>query len=109
MKPDSSGKVRVADKIKGLHAEGKIDFQGCAHFSEIKDFVPSSVGCEKCVQLGDTWVNLRLCLTCGHVGCCDNSKNTHATKHYHETLHAVIVSFEQGEEWLWCYADEVSI
>lgn len=109
MKPDSSGKVQIAALIMGLHADGRIDFQGCPHFSKIKDFVPSAHGCEKCLQIGDTWVNLRLCLTCGHVGCCDDSKNTHATKHFHETHHPVIVSFEPGEKWLWCYEDEVTI
>ncbi len=109
MKPDSSGKVQIASKIKDLHAGGKIDFGDCSHFSQIKDQTPSSEGCEKCLQMGDTWVNLRLCLSCGNVGCCDNSKNTHATKHHHETGHPVIASFEMGEEWLWCYDDEVTI
>ncbi len=65
--------------------------------------VPSSEGCTECIELGDDWVHLRLCLTCGHVGCCDNSKNKHATKHYHHTRHAVIRSFEPGEDWGYCY------
>lgn len=62
-------------------------------------------GCGECLQTGDTWVHLRLCLTCGHVGCCDSSKNKHATKHYHDTQHPVIKSFEPGEEWRFCYID----
>jgi uncharacterized UBP type Zn finger protein len=57
--------------------------------------------------MGDTWVHLRLCLTCGQVGCCDSSKNKHATKHYHQTTHPIIRSFEPGETWRWCYPDEL--
>lgn len=64
-------------------------------------------GCEECLAMGDDWVHLRICLTCGHVGCCDQSKNKHATKHYHKTKHPVIKSFEPGEEWIWCYVDEI--
>jgi monovalent cation/hydrogen antiporter len=64
-------------------------------------------GCEECLQIGDAWVHLRLCLTCGHVGCCDSSKNKHATKHFEETAHPVIRSFEPEETWKWCYVDEV--
>jgi hypothetical protein len=64
-------------------------------------------GCEECLKIGGTWVHLRLCLTCGHVGCCDSSPNTHATKHYHASSHPVIRSFQPGEHWRWCYVDEV--
>jgi uncharacterized UBP type Zn finger protein len=64
-------------------------------------------GCEECLKMGDRWVHLRLCLACGHVGCCDSSKNKHATKHYHRSKHPVIRSFQPGEEWMWCYVDEV--
>lgn len=78
----------------------------CEHVELIGPVKPSSAGCEKCLQMGDTWVNLRLCMTCGHVGCCDASKNKHATKHYHTTGHPVIKSFQPGEHWLWCYVDE---
>lgn len=66
----------------------------------------TSTGCEECLALGDTWVHLRLCLHCGHVGCCDSSKNKHATKHNAATGHAVIQSIEPGEDWRWCYAHE---
>lgn len=66
-------------------------------------------GCEECLKMGDEWVHLRLCLTCGHVGCCDNSKNKHATKHFHQTKHPVIKSFQPGENWLWCYVDELMV
>jgi uncharacterized UBP type Zn finger protein len=64
-------------------------------------------GCEECLATGDKWVHLRLCLECGHVGCCDDSKNKHATKHFHTTKHPVIRSFQPGERWRWCYVDEV--
>jgi uncharacterized UBP type Zn finger protein len=63
--------------------------------------------CEDCIKTGDTWVHLRLCMECGHVGCCDSSKNRHATKHFHSTKHPVIRSAEPGESWTWCYVDEV--
>jgi len=62
--------------------------------------------CPECVALGDTWVHLRVCQDCGHVGCCDQSKNKHATKHFHTTQHPVISSAERGERWLWCYVHE---
>ena len=63
-------------------------------------------GCEECLKMGDRWVHLRLCLACGHVGCCDSSKNKHATKHFHATAHPVMRSIEPGEAWLWCYVHE---
>ena len=62
--------------------------------------------CEDCVKTGDSWVHLRMCTECGHVGCCDSSKNKHATKHYHSSKHPVIRSIEPGETWTWCYVDE---
>ena len=79
----------------------------CVHLSQIEDVKPHTRGCEDCLAIGDTWVHLRLCLTCGHVGCCDSSKNKHATKHYQKTSHPVVRSLERGESWLWCYPDEL--
>lgn len=79
----------------------------CTHLDQIMEVVPSSDGCEECLQTGDSWVHLRLCLSCGHVGCCDASKNKHATKHYTKTSHPIIRSFEPGESWLWCYPDQL--
>jgi uncharacterized UBP type Zn finger protein len=79
----------------------------CSHLAEAHPVEARSSGCEECLKLGDSWVQLRLCLTCGHVGCCDSSKNKHATKHYHATKHPVIQSFQQGEQWRWCYVDEL--
>ena len=78
----------------------------CTHKDEIKDVTSSVEGCEDCLETGDTWVHLRICKICGHVGCCDSSKNKHARKHYGETGHKIIQSYEPGESWYWCYEDE---
>lgn len=67
---------------------------------------PGSLGCQECLASGGAWVHLRLCLACGHVGCCDDSPNRHATRHAHARRHPVIKSFEPGEDWAWCYVDE---
>lgn len=84
--------------------------QSCKHLKNsklVKANTPN--GCEECLSIGDEWVHLRLCLTCGHVGCCDQSKNTHATKHFHKTKHPVIKSFEKGENWKYCYVDDIGV
>ncbi|HEX2867787.1 MAG TPA: UBP-type zinc finger domain-containing protein [Ignavibacteriales bacterium] len=81
----------------------------CEHISQITQEPKARTpeGCEECLKMGDTWMHLRLCMTCGHVGCCDQSKNKHATKHFHSTHHPVIKSFEPGEDWEYCYVDEL--
>jgi uncharacterized UBP type Zn finger protein len=79
----------------------------CKHMNQIKVKSASKHSCEECLKMGDTWVHLRLCLVCGNVGCCDSSKNKHATKHFHQTTHPLIRSAEPGEDWGWCYLDEV--
>ncbi len=66
-------------------------------------------GCEDCIAIGSRWLHLRLCMTCGHVGCCDDSPNRHATAHFTATDHSVIQSFEPGERWAWCYVHEEAI
>ena len=83
----------------------------CSHLDQIKKGVKPKTpdGCEECLQTGDEWVHLRLCLTCGHVGCCDSSKNKHATKHFHATKHPIIKSFQPGENWGWCFVDEITL
>ena len=78
----------------------------CSHLGEVRPVLPSARGCEECLRTGDVWVHLRLCMTCGHVGCCDTSKNKHASKHFPATGHPVIKSLEPGEDWAWCYPDE---
>ena len=77
----------------------------CSHRDQDLRPAPRTQGCEECLQSGDRWVHLRLCLVCGHVGCCDSSKNKHATAHFHETAHPLVRSLERGEHWAWCYAD----
>lgn len=81
--------------------------QNCTHIDQIQNPQPSANGCEDCLKTGDSWVHLRLCRSCGHVGCCDSSLNKHATKHFHATQHPIISSFEPGETWFWCYIDEM--
>ena len=78
----------------------------CRHLDQIRDVQPNTRGCEECLKMGDEWVHLRLCLTCGHVGCCDSSRNQHATKHFRSTQHPIMRSLEPGEEWAWCFVDE---
>jgi uncharacterized UBP type Zn finger protein len=81
----------------------------CSHLDQIRNPSPKTDGCEECLKMGDSWVHLRLCATCGHVGCCDSSKNKHATKHFRKTKHPIMRSLEPGENWGWCYVDEVMI
>jgi hypothetical protein len=81
----------------------------CSHLDHIHNPKPHSHGCEDCLKTGDSWVHLRLCLECGHVGCCDSSPNRHATKHFHQSKHPIIRSFEPGESWGWCYIDQVTL
>ncbi len=66
-------------------------------------------GCEECLRKGTSWLHLRLCLTCGHVGCCDSSPGQHATRHAQHTAHPVMASFEPGERWAWCYVDQQEV
>ena len=82
------------------------DCEHLTHAARRAGVVPSSPGCQECLEAGADWVHLRLCLTCGHVGCCDSSPNKHATQHFHSTRHAVIRSFEPGEDWAYCYLNE---
>lgn len=79
----------------------------CSHRDQIKAVTPNTEGCEECMKLGEEWVHLRLCLTCGHVGCCDSSEGKHATKHFHNKHHPIIQSLEPGEDWKWCFVDQV--
>lgn len=86
----------------------KIPPMNCTHLAELPpDVRPNSKGCAECLARGDSWVHLRLCMSCGNVGCCDSSKNKHATKHFHRSKHPIVRSLEPGEEWGWCYVDEV--
>ena len=80
----------------------------CTHLDEIQDVKPKTKGCEECLKIGSGWVHLRLCLICGHVGCCDSSPNKHATRHFHESRHPVMRSITPGDHWTWCYLDGVA-
>jgi hypothetical protein len=85
----------------------------CAHLKKLesrqrKPVKPSGHGCKECLQSGDSWHELRLCMSCGHVGCCDSSPNKHATAHFHETKHPVIRAFEPDAPWAWCFVDEIT-
>jgi uncharacterized UBP type Zn finger protein len=81
----------------------------CTHLDSIQrvDLPPEVAGCEECLALGMSWVHLRMCQSCGHIGCCDNSEGKHATAHHHETGHPIIRSAEPGEDWSWCFVDEL--
>jgi len=86
----------------------------CVHLQAVtdperEDISPRTEGCEECLKLGSEWLHLRLCMICGHVGCCDDSPHQHATAHFHETDHPVIKSFEPDERWAYCYVDEQAI
>ena len=103
---NSTPKVYARQRIYQLIEDGILDPMACSHIDQIQDVVPSAKGCEDCLAVGDPWVNLRICLTCGHVGCCDSSMNKHATKHYHASGHPVIQSFNPGETWIYCYIED---
>jgi uncharacterized UBP type Zn finger protein len=75
----------------------------CEHVKWIRDVEPDAKGCSECLAVGDRWVHLRMCLSCGHVACCDSSKNTHARRHWEKAQHPIIRSFQPGEDWRWCY------
>jgi uncharacterized UBP type Zn finger protein len=80
------------------------------HVLMIRSVVPQTPGgCAECLRLGTAWVHLRLCLTCGHVGCCDSSPMRHARAHAHTVGHPIVQSFEPGESWRWCYVDETMV
>jgi len=84
--------------------------QQCKHLAQVRDVKAKTPdGCEECLASGDEWVHLRLCLECGHVGCCDDSVNRHATKHFHKMKHPVMRSFEPGEDWGFCYVENLFI
>jgi uncharacterized UBP type Zn finger protein len=81
----------------------------CQHVIGLEPVLPRTAGCEECLRLGTGWVHLRLCLSCGHVGCCDSSPGKHATRHFQRSEHPVIASYEPGERWAWCYVDQAEM
>jgi uncharacterized UBP type Zn finger protein len=81
----------------------------CDHLKEGPAPATQTEGCQECLASGQKWLHLRICRTCGHVGCCDSSPGQHATRHFHETKHPTMQSFESGETWGWCYIHEQMI
>jgi hypothetical protein len=81
----------------------------CLHLNTIRKVKPSARGCEECLKIGSTWVHLRICRQCGHVGCCDDSPHRHARKHFHDTQHPIIEGYDPPEGWGYCYVDDVMI
>jgi len=103
------GAAFAADAIKAIDSTAAREGPSpptCEHVDRIANASPRSRGCEECLLTGDTWVHLRVCLTCGQVGCCDSSKNRHATRHFWASQHPIVGSLEPGETWRWCYIDE---
>ena len=98
--------VRAPSKQGIAAGETVVD---CAHLGPMPDAAPRTRGCEECSRLGHRWVHLRVCLSCGYVGCCDSSRNRHATAHFVATAHPIVRSLEPGETWRWCYVDETAV
>lgn len=97
---------KFVDTEKQIKYVPEVDEKICSHLPQIRSVFPSADGCEDCLRIGDTWVHLRICLTCGHTGCCDSSKNKHAAAHFAECAHPLIKSLEKNDNWAWCYVDE---
>jgi CPA2 family monovalent cation:H+ antiporter-2 len=104
MSPKSRNDIDPASAVTLTPAVGR-----CGHTTGIRGVHPSARGCEDCLRIGAAWVHLRICMTCGHVACCDSSPHRHATKHFHATSHPIVKSMEPGEQWGWCYVDEVTL
>ena len=108
--PDSGQRnVSYINTEELINPPSKIDATVCRHSDQIRAVVPSAAGCEECLKTGDRWVHLRICMTCGHVGCCESSKNKHALGHHHQTGHPIVKSLEPGEDWTWCYVDQIFV
>jgi len=99
----------LGESIRKLFGRGHSEGRVCSHIGKIREVTPSAQGCEECLEIGDSWVHLRICMICGHVGCCDDSKNKHTNKHFQQTGHAIMKSFEPGEDWMWCFVDQAML
>lgn len=78
----------------------------CRHAANLKEVQPKTKGCAECLASGEQWVSLRMCMLCGHVGCCDSSRGKHATEHFRDSHHPLVRSLEPDESWGWCYFDQ---
>lgn len=86
---------------------GRFGRKACSHLAMVQEVEPQSDVCDQCVELGETWPALRACLTCGHVGCCEQAKHQHALKHFEATGHPLVMAYkERGMHWVWCYEDQ---
>lgn len=117
---DREGAERVVTEVVDLYRnaatfrtvqldQGQIESSNCSHVDQTRAVQVRDGGCRECLRMGDRWIHLRVCMTCGEVGCCDSSKNRHASKHHHVTGHPIIRSLEKGEDWAWCYVDETTL
>jgi CPA2 family monovalent cation:H+ antiporter-2 len=113
LREEAAAAAPVTGSVEGVDRDRTIELhtaaKECTHLGAIRPVRPSARGCEDCLRIGDSWVHLRLCMSCGHVGCCDSSKNKHATAHHRATTHPIVKSLEPGEDWGWCYVDEVEL
>ena len=111
--PVAPGRTPFRERATWVDTARTVAFQPqegtCEHLAEVREVRPSARGCEECLKDGDDWVHLRICMTCGHVGCCDSSKNRHAGAHFRATGHPVMRSLEPGDAWGWCYVDEKTL
>ncbi len=96
----------MTERLRNYMASDDLANAGCQHREMIHEVTPSAKGCEDCLKTGDRWVHLRMCMTCGYAGCCESSRNKHASKHARATGHPLVTSLEFGEEWAYCYEDE---
>ena len=96
----------ILDRLRRIRSGDELPDVGCQHKDQIHDVEPSADGCEDCLKQGDRWVHLRMCMTCGYAGCCDSSRNKHASKHARHTEHPLVTSLEPGEDWVYCFIDE---
>ena len=99
--------VAASDLLYSLIENGELDPTACSHMGQAANVTPSSSGCEECIKMGAEWINLRICLVCGYVACCESSPHQHANKHYHSSGHPLIQSFNPGERWIYCYPDDL--
>jgi uncharacterized UBP type Zn finger protein len=107
--PKTPAEPRIPEFILRLVFTRRLSEKTCSHLDQIQFREAETDVCQDCVALGDSWPNLRMCLICGYVGCCDTSKNKHMHQHIEETGHPLIRSIEPGEGWIWCYPDEAFI
>ena len=100
---------RLADEVRRIAFQRSLSNRACAHQVTSAAAMPDEATCSGCAQQGETWVKLRMCLTCGAVGCCDSTPGMHARAHYEATGHPLMRSIEPGESWAWCYPDQAYV